>query len=390
MGVPLRSRRSFLAGALRAGRGRAGRLLSPLRAFRIKRAQRRLAAVYPPDTERLVVFLTHGVDAVWGGILSTVSIYEETLRLKQLHGAEVMMCTLPGSPSLLRYTKFANPHYVFSLPDTLARLRHLKSLLIHVPECHVRQFLTKCSPGDWRRLTAIPDLRFNVMIANIELLDPVADLRRLSELGRMTCTTAHRAYSGPRLETTLGCPVHELSVYVSPEQYERRRYAEKDDLMIVSPDPHPRKADALRLIGERLPRLGVQVVSNLTYEQYKALIARAKWSLTFGEGLDGYFVETIFSGGIGFGVYNPAFFTEDFKDLRTVYPSYEVMVHRLCSDLQGLDDETAYSAYQSAQHTVCAKYYQYERYRQNVRSYYARYFAAAGEGTSAWAAGARG
>jgi hypothetical protein len=85
-------------------------------------------------------------------------------------------------------------------------------------------------------------------------------------------------------------------------------------------------------------------------------------------------------------VYNTTFFTPDFEALKTVYPSYDVMVQRICADIRALDNELAYSTYQSAQHDVCARYYDYEHYVHNVRSYYARYFSSAG--ASEWAASA--
>jgi hypothetical protein len=61
----------------------------------------------------------------------------------------------------------------------------------------------------------------------------------------------------------------------------------------------------------------------MTYQEYKATISKAKWALTFGEGLDGYFVEPIFSGDSSFSVYNPSFFIEDSWSLRTVYRDYD-------------------------------------------------------------------
>lgn len=334
--------------------------------------------MYPADAERLVLYLTVGEDKAWGGLLSTVSMYEETLRLKHIHGAEAAICTVPGDPLLIKYTKFTNHNYVFSLSPLLDRMPNLRSLLVHVPECYIRQFITRTSPKDWRRLRAIPDLRFNILIGNIEVLDPLAAVRELQALGAVTCTTAHRAYSSLEVQQTLGCPVCELSTYVSPERYERRPYREKEDLLIVSHDRHPRKSQILGAIARRFPRVRIQVIQNLAYEEYKRCIARAKWCLTFGEGLDGYFVETIFSGGIAFAVYNTTFFTEDFQSLRTLYPSYERLGQQVCSDLAALDREQEYAAYQAIQHRLCAAYYNYDQYVHNVTSYYRRYFALEG------------
>ena len=60
--------------------------------------------------------------------------------------------------------------------------------------------------------------------------------------------------------------------------------------MIVSPDFHTKKAEILRLIAGHFPQLQIQIIKNLTYEEYKKVISRAKWAITFG-GLDGYFID---------------------------------------------------------------------------------------------------
>jgi hypothetical protein len=208
------------------------------------------------------------------------------------------------------------------------------------------------------------------MIQNIEVLSPMEEIERLKRLGKVTCTTAHEKYSTLELRKKLGCPLHKLSTYVSPEKYNKRRYVEKEDLMIVSHDEHSRKAEVLGLIAKCLPHLKIQIIKNLTYEEYKKVISRAKWALTFGEGLDNYFIETIFSGGISFSVYNSAFFTEDFKFLRTVYDNYDVLIKKICSDIKDLDNETAYANYQKEQYDLCSAHYKYEEYIKNLELFY--------------------
>lgn len=119
-----------------------------------------------------------------------------------------------------------------------------------------------------------------------------------------------------------------------------------------------------------IPGLHVQIIRNLTYEQYKSTIARAKWALTFGEGLDGYIIEPIFSGAVAFAVYNEEFFTPDFKELPTVYRSYDHLLETIVNDIERLDDEHLYKDYQQVQFDLCAKYYSAEQYRKNIRSFY--------------------
>jgi hypothetical protein len=138
----------------------------------------------------------------------------------------------------------------------------------------------------------------------------------------------------------------------------------------VSHDEHPLKEEVLGQIARELPQLKIQVVNKLSYEEYKALLARAKWSLTFGEGLDGYFVETVFSGGNAFAVYNERFFTPDFAGLETVYPSWEVLGERITADLQHLDEPISYELYWGHAFDLLSKFYNSDRFRERLRAFY--------------------
>jgi hypothetical protein len=344
---------------------------NPIGDLRIRvRQDKLLRENYSPSVGRLIIYLTPGDDIVNGGILSLASIYEETAKLQRIHGAQVIMCTIPGDPPLLRYTRFHNQNYIYRFSQALAYFQNLQGLMIHVGEYCVGQFLRNMSGKDYSRLGQTKDLHINVMIQNIKLLSPAGYIQQLKRLGRVTCTTAHERYSNLETRNRLGIPLHKLSVFVSPEQYDRRQYVEKEELMIVSPDKHPSKREILGLIAARFPKLRIQLIMNLTYEEFRKTILRAKWALTFGEGLDGYFVETVFSGGIAFSAYNSTFFTEDFRSLRTVYDSYETMMKKICLDMEGLDNEVAYAQYQSEQHSLCCKYYDHREYIKNLESFY--------------------
>jgi hypothetical protein len=208
------------------------------------------------------------------------------------------------------------------------------------------------------------------MLQNIELLSSMRYIKKLRSLGSLTCTTAHEKYSTLELRKKLDFPLHILLVSVSPEKYQRKKYAEKENLMIVSPDPHPKKTTILNLVARQFPQLKIQIINNISYEGYKKLVSNAKWALTFGEGLDNYFLETVFSGGISFSAYNSKFFTDDFKSLRTVYDNYNVLIKKICSDIKELDNEEAYVAYQNEQYALCSQHYNYKEYIKNLELFY--------------------
>lgn len=165
-------------------------------------------------------------------------------------------------------------------------------------------------------------------------------------------------------------PLHFLSWFLSPEQYTKRSYTQKRNLMIVSPDTHPMKTEILDIIQSRFPEMKIRIIQKMTYEEYKDLISWAKWALTFGEGIDGYFVEMAFSGGISFALYKPAFFTEDFRALRTVYADGNDMAKRICLDMEDLDNEPNFKNYQQEEFDLCYKYFNHEQYVKNIRLFY--------------------
>lgn len=346
-------------------------LRNPIMEFRIRLSQDKLLKMnFSSNSKKLIVFLTVGYDIITGGIISISSICTESKKLKHVHGSEVLMCTVPNESPLLKYSKFDNQIYIFTLPQILSYFENLTYLMIHIPEYAVTKFVKYLSGGNCMKLREIEKLHFNIMIQNIKLIPPLEDINYLKEFGKVTCTTAHEAYLNPEIRKQLGIPMHRLSTYLSPEQYTKKRYFEKENLMIISHDHHAKKAEILYLIREQLPQIELQIIKHLTYEDYKMLISGAKWALTFGEGLDGYFIETVFSGGISFAVFNDDFFTDDFKKLQTVYDSYETLEQNIISDIKSFDNESTYEDYQNKQYDLCSKYYDFKKYIMNLQLFY--------------------
>lgn len=340
--------------------------------FVLAHQKRTLEKRFPDGISNLIVFLTPGVDTINGGILSICSVYIESLNLKEVHRSEVLLCTPPGDPPLPKYTRFSNSIDLFSFILVLSHFKNLDRLLINIPENRVVQFLEYMTEDDCSKLRNIENLHLNMMLQNIkELPDSYPNrIETLKELGTVTCTTAHQQYTNKGTRAMLGVPLHKLSTYVSPEQYQRRSYREKRNLLVVSPDPNPLKEMVLERIGRELPEIQVRVIRNLTYEEYKQKIAEAKWSITFGEGLDNYFIETIFSGGIGFAVFNKDFFTPDFKSMKSIYGSINELIQRICHDIACLDNEDTFSQYQTEQYEICSRHYNSAVYRDNLKSFY--------------------
>lgn len=320
-------------------------------------------------TRRLIVFLTPGCDAPSGGPLAINGQYRESVKLRDIHHAKVVLCTVPGDPWLPKYTWFDNDSYILELERVLARCGQLEHLLIHIPEYAVNQV------SDWARrnsetLTAkAKEIHFNVLLQNIDLIEGqrLADLQRF---GKVTCTTAHDSYTSLEYREALGVPLHKLGCYNDLSFFPRTDYHKKASILMVSPDPDPRKAEILEHLAKALPELTIQVVENLHYEEYKKLIRRAKWSLTFGEGMDSYFNDLFSSGGVGFAVFNDRFFPQRFAALETVYASWDELKARIVSDIKRLDEPAAYKRCSQSGYDILIDIINADKFLENLRNFY--------------------
>ena len=331
---------------------------------------------FEAGTGKLVVFLViggewaTGKDAISGGTISIVSICEETAALQNGRHAATIMCTMNNTHLLLKHERFQNNTDVYRFSQLKNYFRHLSSVIIHIPEFLTEYFREHLSAADRAWLHRIPQVHINVMNQNIRLMPEPEVLHRLKQLAeKITITTAHTQYCSPYYRDYFGVPIHKFSVWISPEQYQFTQWANKENLLVVSPDPHPLKEEVLNKLAE-LPGLRVQIIQNLTYQEYKKLVSTARWTLTFGEGLDGYFIEPVFSGAIAFAVYNEIFFTPDFKPLQTVYENMETLVAKINAAIVALDNPIDFPAYQQQQYDLCARYYSKTVYKKNIAAFY--------------------
>jgi hypothetical protein len=347
-----------------------------LREFGIRKSQdKQIREQYDPEHTHLIVFIipgsdwATGKDRISGGTISIVSICEQTAGMRDIHGAQTIMCTMNEDHLFLKHRMFDNNTNIFRFEQLAAYFTKTTNLLIHLPEFLVEYFPGSLSAVDLKWIKTMKQVHINIMNQNIRLMpapNKIADLKKLAN--NITVTTAHQKYCSKYYRDYYGIPIHKLSVWISPEQYNYVKWADKENLLVVSPDAHPMKEAVLEKL-RAIKGLTVQIIQNLTYEQYKSLISRAKWAVTFGEGLDGYFIEPVFSGAVAFAVYNEEFFTSDFKDIPTVYESYDKLYEVIVKDTNRLD-EFEYSTYQKKQFDLCALYYNLAQYQMNIATFY--------------------
>jgi len=341
------------------------------------RQNKMLEKRFDPETEALIVFLVPGADwytgkdAISGGVLSIASLYEETEKLKDLHGCSVMMCTFPKAHLLLKHTNFENDIPVFRFEQLTQNFPKLRKLILHIPELFVEYFGYSLNPKQVSFLRNLSDLHINILNQNVRLMpDKVVIQSLFTFTSKITITTAHAKYCTAQFRELYGVPLHFFSTFASPESYRFVPYQEKENIMVLSPDDAEKNSDLMAIMKTQLPNLELIVIQNLSYQAYKSLIAKAKWSITFGEGLDFYFIEPVFSGSISFALYNELFFTPDFKELPTVYSSYASLKEGIVDQIRKLDNEADYNRHQKPIFDRVAQYYSREQYRNNIADFY--------------------
>jgi hypothetical protein len=160
-------------------------------------------------------------------------------------------------------------------------------------------------------------------------------------------------------------------VYATPERYQFVEFNNKENLILVSPDEGELKNEVLNQLKNALPHFEIKIISGITYMEYLTLIEKAKYMITFGEGLDFYFIETVFSGGVSFAVYNQEFFTPNFEHLNGIFNSYQQMASTLKETIEKLEaDVSLYQTANKQQFDECHKIYNGEHYKQNLVNFY--------------------
>src|SRR5262249_52306437 len=107
----------------------------------IRKAQdQALRQQFDAGGDKLIVFLVPGSDwatgkdLISGGTMSIVSICQETALMKEVHGAQTILCTANGDHLLLKHEKFQNNTTVFRWSQLAPYFRKCREVMIHIPE----------------------------------------------------------------------------------------------------------------------------------------------------------------------------------------------------------------------------------------------------------------
>jgi len=119
-------------------------------------------------TRRLIAYLTPGYEVRAGGVLAIASYYRESVALRHIHGARVVLCTVPGDPAFLKYSWFRNHNYILDLESVLKRCPNLDHLLIHIPAYTVDRLVDWLAAVSPVLLRNIREIHLNILLMNID------------------------------------------------------------------------------------------------------------------------------------------------------------------------------------------------------------------------------
>lgn len=281
------------------------------------------------NASKLILFLVPLEVDVNGGIMSIYSLCKCSREINT--DALCLISTYPGPYTYAYNDRFLNNEQVYRFSQIIDNCHNLDSLMIHIPEYYLEKFYKDLSKKDLKFLKSMKNLHINVLNQNIdEMPEPnvVNYLRKLTN--QITQTIAHDAYATQEICNKYNIPTHLASVSIDLSPYKVYSFEEKEKIIALSPDNNEYKEQVVNVLKEAFPDWRLITVNNMTFSEYMSLIGRAFFTVTFGEGMDGYFLQPEVVGSVGFAVYNDRFFPDaSWNSLKNVYNSYGEMIDRI-------------------------------------------------------------
>ncbi len=285
------------------------------------------------QAKALTIFLIPSNLKITGGIISIFSLCSNFRNLDKQR--LYLLATLPGKYTYAKNTFFENEEQIYRFEQIIRHGSNIIDLCIHIPEICLSGFFRNLNSGQINFLKS-KNLQLNILNQNLELMPSpyfVQKLRGLTE--NITQSVAHKRYCTQEVCNKWNIPTHWLFFKRKHPTQKILPFKEKEKIIVVSPDENPHRTEILGKISHELPEFKFFVVNNIPYEDYLTITGRALFSLTFGEGMDGYFGRAYALNGIGFAVYNSTFFPDNsWLGLETVFASYEDMAENLVNKIK--------------------------------------------------------
>lgn len=336
---------------------------------------------FPVDlygSKKIMVLFVPEHRTMSGGIFSIFSIANQMRKLKSYHGYEVLVMTRPN-PHRLTYfcnLNFRNSENVYRIAQ-LPLCEAAQEVYLHIPEYASASFVENLTHEERSYLLGREKLYVNLLNQNIQLMpekESFEDLRQLS--GNISQSVAHHAYFTREMADKYDLPTLLLPAFTDLSEYASSGFSAKEKLIIYSPDDAPYKEACLQNLRRGLPDYSLVEIRDITFDKFMEYATRCLFSITFGEGFDGYMAQPIHQGGIGFAVFNEEFFpSPHFKDYYNIFPSGDAMVGGICERIQNLvGDPATYVKLNGQFQKEYGKLYSYDGYVEQLKKLSLRKF----------------
>ena len=321
--------------------------------------------------KKLMVILVPEHNTISGGIYSMFSIANQMYRLRRIHGYEVLVMTRPNSLNITynRNTNFRNAENVYRFEQILL-CKDADEVYLHIPEYAAATFMEEMSHAEYKYLQSRHQLHVNILNQNIKLMPDKKRFWQLRNLcrGNISQSVAHHAYFTQAIADYYDLQTVLVPAYTDLSFYPPARFADKEKLIIYSPDEAPYKAACLKQIAKEFPEFKLLEIQGITFDRFMDYATRCLFSVTFGEGFDGYLTQPTLQGGVGFAVYNDDFFPSPvFKKYANVFQDGAEMVACICDRMKWLlADHTAYKELSEKFVHEHDKLYDYDAYVRQV------------------------
>lgn len=287
-------------------------------------------------TKSLIVFFIPPENETGGGIMSIFSLCQASRDICQ--NAEVLISTYPGNITYAKNDFFNNTENIYRWDLITNKASNVENMILHIPECYANHFYSELGKKDIAFLKKIKNLHINIMNQNIQYMAEPDELNALYKLtNNITQTIAHNRYATQEVCNKWQIPTHLFSVNIDISKYKAYPFDEKEKIILLSPDENKDKEQIISKLRLELPDFQLITIQNMTFDEYMDAIAKAYFTVTFGEGIDGYFLQPTYVDSVGLAVYNDEFFPdESWQELDCVFKSYEDMEEKIVDTINQL------------------------------------------------------
>lgn len=320
---------------------------------------------------QVVVFVVIPAPVITGGLRSIVSLYRAASAILKSTKTAVVFMTYPSPETHYRNELLKEMFPIFRFSQILL-FKNAQQILIHLPEMYAATFFRDLSP-EYKAFISSRDTHINILNQNIELMPCYEQFSNLHEISKkITQTTAHDKSNSQRVCDAYRVPLHHFSVYIDLLKYKKLNFSKRKKVILVSHDGHQRKNEILEKMKFNLQDYEIKVIGEMPFDACMNLTGATLFSMTFGEGFDGYLIHGAYMGNLCFCVYNDTFFPDDsFLELENVYESYQQMLDCISEDIR------KYSMDEKLYHSIIAKnvekmniYYSYDKFVDNQKRFY--------------------